>query len=95
MQKEIVRLEKEKRRWDDIYSQHSYYIRFEKSRDKSIEMSAHRTSEIAALAKVAGLSEFPTFEVAKAKVKELRAALKAAKLKLREVRQPNSMEAVS
>ncbi len=89
LQAEIRSLEKQKRVWDGAY----FGLNWEKKR-KSQEpasaaaLRAFNDGLAKADPKHVAWTAYPTWEAAKAKVKELREALKAAKLKLREVRQP-------
>lgn len=97
-QHEIYRLEKQKRVWDDTY----FSLNWSKKReddgrpgdaltDKDLQRLNETLMKIDPSLK---LNSYPTWEEAKSRVKVLREALKNAKLKLREVRQPK-MEAVS
>ncbi len=93
-QKEILSLEKAKRVWDDIHHSLDYVAKYEKYEplnQRHVDAINQKLAKLSLPPMVVGEL---TAKAAFAKIKELRVALKAAKLTLREVRQPK-LEAVS
>lgn len=94
---EIRSLERQKRVWDDTYFSLNWgKKRREQSATLPIEPRDLRelNGKLVKISPTLKLNSYPTWEEAKCRVKVLREALKSAKLKLREVRQPKT-EAVS
>lgn len=87
-QGEIKNLERQKRVWGDTY----FSLNWAKKRGEQVVTLSIALPALNEKLTKAGATEtlarYPTWEEAKAKVKELRASLKAAKLKLSEVRRP-------
>jgi hypothetical protein len=94
-QQEIKLLERQKRSWEDIHHSLDYSAKYEKGQPLHQRHIDAINQKLSSLGLPAVTFDTLTVKSAYAKIKELRASLKAAKLKLREVRQPNSMEAVS
>ncbi len=95
LQDHIALLEKQKRCWDDIHHSLDYAAKYEKAQPLHQRHIDEINQKLAKLSLPPMVIGELTAKSAYAKIKELRVAIKTAKLTLREVRQPNSMEAVS